>query len=402
MSAVLDTSTDWSAPASEHRMPVVLQVVPSLISGGAERGCVDVAIAIRQAGATSLVASEGGPMAHELERHGVTHLTLPLASKNPFTIRRNGARLAEIIKQYGVDIVHARSRAPAWSAEAAARRTGAHFITTFHAAYSFSGEWKRRYNAIMTTGERVIAISEFIAEHIRENYEIDPERIRVIQRGIDMNRFDPARVNHARVAALFRSWGAPHDVPVVMLPGRVTRIKGHSVLIEALAKRGKRDLFCVLVGSWDGKEAYHRELQELIERRRLGDMIKIVGNCADMPAAYRVANIIVSPSLVPEGFGRVPVEAQAMGRFVIASNVGGTRETVLDGETGKLIPPGDADALATALDEALLRAGVERRDAVERAIAHVAGNFSKERMCAQTLEVYEEVLSAAAASRLNA
>jgi glycosyltransferase involved in cell wall biosynthesis len=383
-------------------MPVVLQVVPSLISGGAERGCVDVAIAIRQAGATSLVASEGGPMAHELERSGVTHLQLPLASKNPFTIRRNGARIADIIKQYGVDIVHARSRAPAWSAAAAARQTGAHFITTFHAAYSFSGEWKRRYNSVMATGERVIAISEFIAEHIRDNYEVDPGRIRVIQRGIDMKKFDPARVSHARIAALFRNWSAPPDLPIVMLPGRLTRIKGHSVLIEALATRGKRDLFCVLVGSWDGKESYHRELKELIERRGLGDMVKIVGNCSDMPTAYRVANVVVSPSLVPEGFGRVPVEAQAMGRFVVASNVGGTRETVLDGETGRLVPPGDVNALAAALDEALHRARAERHAAVQRAIAHVAENFSKERMCAQTLDVYEEVLSAAAASRLSA
>lgn len=397
MSAAVETSTDRSAPASEHRMPVVLQVVPSLISGGAERGCVDVAIAIRQAGATSLVASEGGPMVHELERHGVTHLSLPLASKNPFTIRRNSARLADIIKQHGVDIVHARSRAPAWSAEAAARRTGTHFVTTFHAAYSFAGEWKRRYNSVMTTGERVIAISEFIAEHIREHYEVDPARIRVIQRGIDINRFDPTRISHTRIAALFRSWGVPDDLPVVMLPGRVSRIKGHSVLIEALAKRGKRDLWCALVGSADGKESYRRELQELIERHRLGDMVKIVGNCPDMPAAYRVANIVVSPSLVPEGFGRVPVEAQAMGRFVIASNVGGTRETVLDGDTGRLIPPGDVDALAGALNEALLRTGAERPAVVQRGMAHVAKNFSKERMCAQTLDVYEEILSAAAA-----
>ena len=382
-------------------MPVVLQVVPTLISGGAERGCVDVAVAVRQAGAISLVASEGGPMGHELERNGVTHLTLPLASKNPLTMQRNSARLADIIREYGVDIVHARSRAPAWSAQAAARRTGAHFVTTFHAAYSFSGEWKRRYNSVMATGERVIAISEFIAEHILQNYSIDPERIRVVQRGIDMNRFNPARVSHSRVATLFKSWGVPDDLPVVMLPGRLSRIKGHGVLIEALAKRGKRDLWCVLVGSADGKEGYRHELQQLIERRRIGDMVKIVGNCTDMPAAYRVANLVVSPSLVPEGFGRVPVEAQAMGRFVIASNVGGTRETVLDGETGKLIPPGDVDALAAALDEAVLRAGSERPSVVQRAVAHVTEHFSKERMCAQTLDVYEEVLSAAA-SRVSA
>ena len=197
-----------------------------------ERGTIDIAGAVAGAGGTAIVASEGGQLERFLERAGAEHLTLPLASKNPFVMRRNAARLAEVIKQHGVDIVHARSRAPAWSARAAARRTGRRFVTTFHGAYPISSPLKRAYNGIMTRGERVIAPSEFIAGHIRENYKVDPERLRVIQRGVDLEVFDPAHVSPQRVIQLATKWRVPDGVPLVMLPARFARWKGQTLLLE--------------------------------------------------------------------------------------------------------------------------------------------------------------------------
>ncbi|MGF1609928.1 MAG: glycosyltransferase [Kiloniellales bacterium] len=221
--------------------PVILQVLPRLGTGGAERGTVDVAQAIVAAGGTAIVASEGGALERELARAGAHHVTLPLASKNPLVMRRNVGRLESLIEEHEVDILHARSRAPAWSAAAAARRKGCHFVTTFHGTYNASLPFKLRYNAIMVSGERVIAISEFIARHIHETYAVEPARIRVIQRGVDLARFDPAKVSAERVIQLARAWRLPDGVPLIMLPGRLTRWKGQLLLLDALASLAELD-----------------------------------------------------------------------------------------------------------------------------------------------------------------
>ncbi|HEV7368894.1 glycosyltransferase family 4 protein [Arenibaculum sp.] len=373
--------------------PVVLQVLPSLVTGGAERGAIDVAVALAQAGGTPIVASAGGPMVRELDRWGIRHVALPLASKNPLVMRRNAGRLAELIGETGARIVHARSRAPAWSALFAARRTGARFMTTFHAPYNFDGRLKRLYNSVMARGERVIAISEFIRAHILENYDTDPAAIRVIHRGIDVDLFSPERVSQERLIQLARAWGVPDDRHVVMLPGRLTRWKGQLVLVEALARLGRRDICCLLVGSDQGRTGYRREIEEAVARHDLGGVVRIVDHCSDMPAAYLLADVVVNASSDPEAFGRVIVEAQAMGKPVIVSNHGAVRETVLAGETGWVVPPGDPAALAAALDEALsLDAGA--RDALAaQARAFVTGRFTRERMCRDTLAVYAELLA---------
>ncbi len=371
----------------------MLQVLPRLVTGGVERGTIDVALALKAAGWVPLVASHGGPMVRELERAGVEHLTLPLHSKNPMVITRNIGRLQALIRERGVDIVHARSRAPAWSAFAAARRAGARFVTTFHGTYNLGPlPFKKSYNAIMTRGERVIAISRFIASHLTENYEIDPDRIRIIPRGIDLTRYDPGAVSANRVISLAKAWRLADGMPVVMLPGRLTRWKGQEVLIEALSRLGRHDLRCLLVGADQGRVKYRGELERMVRRLDMGDVIHIVDHCPDMAAAYMLSDVVVSASTDPEAFGRVSVEAQAMGRPVIASDHGGSRETVIHGLTGWLVPPNDPDSLARAIDDVLTLGPRERTALAERQIRHVHAQFSKETMCERTLGVYEEIL----------
>lgn len=389
----MDHVAPIEAPSPAVRQPVVLQVLPALVTGGVERGTVDMAVALAEAGWTAIVASEGGPMVRELTRAGATHITLPLASKNPLTIRSNALKLADLIATHQVDIVHARSRAPAWSAWIAAQATGAHYVTTFHGTYNLG--WfglKQKYNAVMTRGERVIAISDFIAEHARRVYGLEADRVRVVHRGIDMARFDPARVSPERIIQLAQKWRLPDGYQVIMLPGRLTRWKGQAVLIEALALLGRHDVRCLLVGSDQGRTGYREELVELVKRRDLTDVVHLVDECSDMPAAYMLTDVVVSASTDPEAFGRIAVEGQAMGRPVIATAHGATDETVLPGRTGWLTAPGDAAALAQALDR-FLALSAEERDLMARdAMDFVRSRFSKESMCASTLDVYREVL----------
>jgi len=398
---------NWHEPSigdetAKGGRPVVLQVVPRLVTGGAERGAVDIAVALAAAGGTSLVASEGGPMEYELKRAGVTHIKLPLDTKNPIALYRNVARLAAVIRDYHVDIVHARSRAPAWSAAAAAKRCRCHFVTTFHGTYNFSNRLKRAYNAIMTKGDLVIANSNFIAAHIRENYKMDPARLRVIHRGIDLERFDPQRVSAERVIQLSNRWRLPDDVPVILLPGRLTRWKGQALLIEALAKLRDRNFLCVLAGADQGRSGYRAELERLVQRHDLVSRVFLPGHCDDMPAAYMLADVVVSASTDPEAFGRVVSEAEAMGCPVVASDHGGAREQVIEDRTAFLFKPGDANALAATLGRALGLSATERELLSMEARTHARANFSKTQMCRATLAAYRELLRAETAAELAA
>jgi glycosyltransferase involved in cell wall biosynthesis len=384
---------DNSIPSGrrETRPPAVLQVIPSLVSGGVERGTVEVATALVAAGWTAIVASSGGPMERELARAGVEHIHLPLASKNPLTIRRNAGALARIIREHKIDIVHARSRAPAWSAWKAARKTRRRFVTTFHNAYDTGAPFKHWYNSVMARGERVIAISDFVAGHAASEYGIGADRLRTIPRGVDLKLFDANRVNGDRVADLAAKWRVPDGFAVVMLPGRLTRWKGGLDFIEAIAQLGRRDLCCLLVGA-EQRAGFRRELEAAIERHGLIGQFRIVEDCRDIAAAYVLADVVVSASTDPEGFGRTIVEAQAMGRPVIATDHGGARETVIPGSTGWLVPPGDTSSLAAAISEALTLDPVSRQALAWRARAHIAAGFTREAMCARTIEIYEELL----------
>ena len=385
----------------EGRPPAVLQVLPALGSGGAERGTVELAAALTAAGWNAVVASSGGPLERDIARAGATHLTLPLASKNPLVMRRNGAALARAIRELDIDIVHARSRAPAWSAWSAAKATGRHFVTTFHnaygqdLAYGAGSALKRRYNSVMARGERVIAISDFVADHAAAVYGVGSDRLRTIPRGVDLAIFDPRRVGGERIATLARQWRLPDGMPTVMLPARLTRWKGGLDLIGAIAALGRRDLCCILVGA-DQHHGFRRELEAAIARSGLAGLFRIVEHCADMPAAYMLADVVVSASTDPEGFGRVIVEAQAMGRPVVATDHGGARETIRPGETGWLVPPRDPSALAAAIGAALACDAAERSVLARRARAHIAAQFTTRAMCARTIAVYEELLFPAA------
>lgn len=372
--------------------PAVLQVLPMLETGGVERGTIEVAEALVRTGFRALVASAGGRLVPELIHLGAEHIALPLASKDPWVMWRNAAKLAAAIREHRIAIVHARSRAPAWSARLAARRTGARWVTTYHGTYNEGFPLKRRYNAVMASGERVIAISGFIAEHLMARHGTDPARVRIIPRGVDPRRFDPAIVSGERIVKLARAWRIPDDAPVVLLPGRLTRWKGQEVLIEALNRMQRRDAVAVLAGDDQGRHGYRAGLEALAERLGLGARVRIVGDCADMPAALMLADVAVSASIEPEAFGRVVVEAQAMGRPVVATAHGGALETVLPDDTGWLVPPGDAEALAAALDHALALDEEARAALGERARAAVLARYTTERMCAATLEVYRELL----------
>ncbi|MFO1189569.1 MAG: glycosyltransferase family 4 protein [Alphaproteobacteria bacterium] len=381
--------------SSTGRRRTVLQVLPSLETGGVERGTVDIAAALVTAGFRAIVASSGGAMVREILRAGAEHVALPVHSKNPIVMWRNVGRLVRLIETEAIDLVHARSRAPAWSARAAASRTGKPFVTTFHGTYNAKSSLKRAYNAIMAKGDRVIAISKFIAQHVQTDYGVDPARIRVIHRGVDFDVFSPDRVSSERLIQLARQWRIPDDARVVMLPGRLTRWKGHTVLIEAMRRLADhRDwvVRCILVGSDQGRTGYRAELEGLIASLGLLDRVQIVDECRDMAAAYTLADVVVSASTDPEAFGRVAVEAQAMGCPVVATDHGGARETVVPASTGWLVPPGDAGMLAAAIDAALALDDDARQRLRARAIAHVRANFSKAQMGEATLAVYRELL----------
>jgi glycosyltransferase involved in cell wall biosynthesis len=382
--------------------PTVLQVLPALETGGVERGAVQIAGALVRAGWNALVASSGGSLVRELDKLGARHLQLPLDTKNPFAIRANIDRLSRVIQSERVDLVHARSRAPAWSAWIAAQRVGIPFVTTFHGTYGAGNAFKRLYNKVMVRGEPIIAASEFIARHITETYGVPPERLRIIPRGIDFDRFSPERVAPHRLLQLAKDWRLPDGAPVILLPGRLTRWKGQTVLIEALTMLDRTDVICVLAGSEQGRTAYREELERLVAGQGLTGRVRIVGDCADMPAAYMMADVVVSASIEPEAFGRVAVEAQAMGRPIIATDHGGSRETVIPGVTGWLVPPNDTVALATALADALGLSTDARLNLAETAVEHARRNFDQQAMCAATLAVYEQALTRVAGSQQSA
>ncbi len=370
----------------------VLQVLPALETGGVERGTVEIVQAIVRAGGSALVASAGGRLVKAVERAGGTHIVLQLASKNPARIWKNAARLAFLIRAAEVDIVHARSRAPAWSAWLACRRTGARFVTTWHGVYKENAPGKRRYNAIMARGERIIAISQFVAAKLRARHQVDPARLRVIPRGVDTALFDPAATSADRVACLAAAWRLPDTVPIIMLPARLTRWKGQSVMLEALAQLERQDACLVLVGAEQGRARYRRELIARAEALGIASRLRLVGHCEDMPAALMLADIVANPSVEPEPFGRTVIEAQAMARLVVVSDAGGTAETVEHGVTGWRVRPSDPAALAATLDVILRLGPAERAAMGARARTSVCQHYTTAVMQQATLDVYRELL----------
>ena len=373
--------------------PVILQVLPALEIGGVERGTVDIASAIVESGGRAIVASSGGRLTAEVTRAGAEHFDLQLESKNPFVMFNNIGKLEELILKEKVDIIHARSRAPAWSAWLAARRARIDFITTFHGTYGRGNPAKNYYNSVMIKGKKVIAISEFIAGHVRQFYGVPSESIIVIPRGIDLEKFNVENISGERIISLAKKWRLKDGVPVVMLPGRLTKWKGHMIFIEAIRKLKDRKIACLIVGSDQGRHQYRQSLQDEINRLELSPIIHLIDHCDDMPAAYMLADIVVSASVEPEAFGRVAAEAQSLGRMVIATNHGGAKETIIDGMTGWLVEPGNSSELAEKIGMLMEYPNQERLRFAEHASQYVRDNFSKQVMSYKTLQVYNEVIS---------
>ncbi|WP_309646277.1 glycosyltransferase family 4 protein [Phenylobacterium sp.] len=379
----------------------LLQVVPELETGGAEQTTIDVAHAVVRVGGKALVATRGGRMASRLEADGGRLAQMPVQTKNPLVMLGNAARLVDLIRKEKVSIVHARSRAPAFSALWAAQATKTPFVATYHGVYNANNSLKRWYNAVMTRGDLVIANSDYTRDHVLNEHQIDPARIVSIPRGIDLERFNPSWVTPDRVEALRAAWGiAPSDRRVkLLLAGRLTRIKGHLLIVEAAARlkaEGREDFLMIFAGDDQGRTDYRLEILASIAAAGLKDQILVVGHCDDMPAAYQVCDIAMLPTTKPESFGRTAVEPQVMGKPVLASDHGGTTETVLNGETGWLVKVSDAEAWACAIAKAV-DLGPGRLAAMGQAAANRARRlYSVDAMCQATLESYERVLEARA------
>ncbi len=380
----------------------ILQIVPELDAGGAERTTIDIAAALASLGARALVATEGGRLIGELQAKGGVWLPFPAATKNWLRMMVNVRKLSKLCLAENVALVHARSRAPAWVALAAARALNLPLVTTYHGAYSGVSRPKVLYNSVMARGDIVIANSHYTAGRIVEMHPFARDHIRVVHRGTDLASFSPGAVEPERVDALRRQWGVEPHQRIVLLAARLTGWKGQKVLIEAarlLRERGVEDVAYVLAGDAQGRDNYVRQLDKAIEAAGLAGTVRRVGHCTDMQAAFLAATIVAVPSTEPEAFGRSAVEAQAMGTPVVVSDLGAVPETVLappqvpPGErTGWRVPAGDAVALADALQEVLsLRASARDAMAV-RARAHVEAHFSLERMIADTIDVYLALL----------
>ncbi|WP_422041336.1 glycosyltransferase family 4 protein [Roseibium sp.] len=384
----------------------VLQVIPDLNSGGAERTTVDVARAIVEAGGTALVVSQGGQMVAELEAAGAEHIVLPVKSKNPVKMLKNAGALKDLIAARHVDIVHARSRAPAWSALRAARAANVPFVTTYHGTYNQSNALKSFYNSVMARGDAVIANSRFIADLITARHPFAQKRITVIPRGSDLKGLAPDSVSALRQQALKDSWGVPAGKPIVLNMARLTGWKGQKVVIAAMAHlrdMGHRDPVAILAGDAQGRDSYVAGLKKMIADNALQDQVRLVGHCSDVPAALALADVSVVASVEPEAFGRAAVEAQAAGVPVIVSDHGAVPETVLappevadEERTGWRVVPDDATALAVALNTVLAQEPGMLEAMKARALDHVHRNFSVETMCSRTLDVYAKVLHQAA------
>ncbi len=390
---------------TNSRQKTVLQVIPALEIGGAERGTVEVARALVGEGWRALVISQGGRLVGDLEAAGAEHITAPMASKNPLQMGLNIRTLKRIIAQQQVDIVHARSRAPAWSAYFATRKAekaGVSFVTTYQSIYSEAYPLKRLYNSVMARGDLTIANSDYTADLIRRRHENVAQKIEIVHRGVDLNEFSPQQVSENQLHSLRENWQLDRTKKVLLLPGRLAGRKGHRLLIEAVAKidlGAVPPFVCVFAGDTAGREHVVDRLGKQIDGHGLGeDVFKFPGHCSDMAAAYLASDIVLMPSTVPEAFGRVAAEAQAMGKPVIVTDIGAVGETVRaqpDVEeteiTGWRIAPDSPDALAQAIITALQVPQSELDLIGKRAVEFITQTYSIAKMTAATLKLYREL-----------
>ncbi|MGC0371513.1 MAG: hypothetical protein DGJ47_000202 [Rickettsiaceae bacterium] len=376
----------------QYQKKIILQVVPSLNAGGVERGTLEIAKKIVESGNKSIVISSGGRLVKQLESSGSLHLTLNVASKNPFVMWYNSKRIAELISRYNIDIVHVRSRAPAWSCYRAAKETGIKLLTTFHGIYNFNNGIKKYYNSIMTEGKKVIAVSNFVKKHILENYDVSEKKVQVIHRGVNHEEFSKDKIT-PEINAKYRSkYNAPLNTPILLLPSRMTRWKGHLTLIDALNEVRDLNFYCIVAGDLSKHPKYVDEIKQKIHKYKIKNRVQLFGNEPNMMALYGIADIVLSTSIEPEAFGRTIIEAQSMEKLVIASNIGGACETIENGKSGFHFEPGDHLELAEKIKHSLSILGSdEHKNITNNARKSVKEKFSLDLMLKETLSIYDKL-----------
>ncbi|WP_250310832.1 glycosyltransferase family 4 protein [Rickettsia endosymbiont of Oedothorax gibbosus] len=381
------------SPKRYHK-PTILQVVPALFSGGVERGTIEVAKMLKKVDYNVIVVSSGGSLVEELIAADIPHISMNSATKNPFSIWRHARILSEIIKEYDVDIVHARSRAPAWSCYMAAKATNTKFLTTFHGIYNISNLFKHFYNSVMIKGEKVIAVSNFVKQHIVTNYKILEEQIVVIRRGVDYRYFDPQNVTEEKLVKYKKKYGLSNNTPpIILLPSRITSWKGHLALVEALGKLKHLDFYCLMVGDLSKHPNFTNRIKSLINLLKLQSKVQIFGNEIDMLGLYGISDIVLSTSIEPEAFGRTITEGQSMEKLVIATNIGGAIETISDTKTGFHVKPNDPSDLAEKIEHCLSILKTNEGKKIQQAARKaVIDNFSLDLMLSKTLDLYKEML----------
>lgn len=368
------------------KKPNILQVLPSLISGGVERGTIDIANALSERKYGSFIASSGGKLTKMLNKE-VFHFTINTFSKNPYRIYRNINLLKKIIKENDIDIIHARSRAPAWSCYFAAKSTNIKFITTFHGIYNHQNFAKRYYNSIMTKSDKTIAVSKFVKNHIEIIYK--KENIDVIYRGCDTDYFNPQSINKIQSNNLKKDL-FNYDLPIILLPGRLTDWKGHLYLLESM-KLLKPKTNCLIVGDDKNHHNYREKLNNFIDDNNLVAYVKILPNQNDIIRFYDIADIIVSASTRPEAFGRIIVEGQSMQKLVIATNIGGACETIINDKTGFTVPINDTEEFRKKIEYVLDLTKAEKEQITTNARLNVIKNFSLKSMIDKTMDIYDNI-----------
>jgi glycosyltransferase involved in cell wall biosynthesis len=378
----------------------VLQVIPKLGYGGAETGCYDLAHYLPENNCSSFIVTSGGELLKFIDRKKVKLIKLPVHSKNPILIFFNSIALIFIILFYNISIVHARSRAPAWSCLIATKVTRRKLVTTFHGTYNFKNSIKKLYNSVMVRSNLIIAGSNFIFSHIKDNYSKYlnlQKKFLVIFRGINVDYFDPSTTLENDESNLISNWGVNRDKKLILMPARLTSWKGQELFIEALnlvtKQLGHQSFYAVILGSDQGRDVYTKKIKRLAEQYRLIPQLKFIENCKNMPLAYKISNLVVSASIEPEAFGRVAVEAQSMETPIIASNIGGSNETIVNNVSGFLFEAGNAESLSEKiievlnLDESRLKSmGIEGRK-------NIIKKFNVEKMCFSTYSEYKKLLN---------
>ena len=378
----------------------VLQVIPKLGYGGAETGCFDIAHYLFENNCSSFLITNGGPLTKFINKKKVKYIRLPVNSKNPIIMLLNAILISVIVFFYNIDIIHARSRAPAWSCFLASKITRKKFVTTFHGTYNFKSKIKKFYNSVMLRSDLVIAGSNFIFSHIKENYKEylnNSKKFLVIFRGINIDYFDASTTLTEDEDKLFKSWNLEVEKKTILLPGRITEWKGHEMFIEAMNKiniqLGHKSFKAVILGSDQGRDLYKKKLIRLVEQYRMNDQIKFVDHCENMPLAYKISDLIVSTSIEPEAFGRIAVEAQSMEKPIIASNLGGSKETIVNNKTGILFDAGDSDDLSKKIIEFFNfdKSTIEQMGKEGR--KNVSAKFNVEKMCFSTYSEYKKLIN---------